>query len=379
MAPSTTPSQPGPDGHRTRTGKLPEPVGGSVRRLTSGPGRSRIPAPDWLGRLVWRFGFNPRLAQWLGGLVAIPRSGVDRLGCRWILVPRGLAATGFFIYLLLTVTVTEIVRCPVKENFEIALALVFDSEGGWSNHPKDRGGKTNFGITNRTWKAWAKLHGDSRSLAEITREDAAKIYREDYAGPVRFDSLPGGLDYAVLDFAINSGAGTAVAELQGCLAVRQDGIMGSQTLAAVSHSEAKDLIHCLCEARRKYVRKLDTWGTFGKGWLRRIAKVEQNATRLAAGRRPAAESLGSQGATDSATTQGYSGKAVGPNRIPVYEYAAPLAGLGAVGAGLADTVRSVGEVRQAVSEVFPPWVCFLVLGGIVGFLTWRLAKYVREN
>ena len=286
---------------------------------------------------------------------------------------------GVFYYPLLTVTVTEIVRCPVKENFEIALALVFDSEGGWSNHPKDRGGKTNFGITNRTWKAWAKLHGDSRPLTEITREDAAKIYREDYAHPIRFDSLPSGLDYAVLDFAINSGVGTAVAELQGCLGVSQDGIMGSQTLAAVSRSEVKDLIHCFCEARRKYVRKLDTWSTFGKGWLRRIAKVEQNAIQLAAGRRPVAEPLGSQGATDSATTQDYSGKAVGPNRIPVYEYAAPLAGLGAVGAGLADTVRSVGEVRQAVSEVFPPWIWFLVLGGIVGFLTWRLVKYVREN
>ena len=97
MASSTTPSQPGPDGHRTRTGKLPEPVGGSVRRLTSGPGRSRIPAPDWLGRLVWQFGFNPRLAPVAGrfGCHSSEWSGVDRLGCRWILVPRGLAAMGF--------------------------------------------------------------------------------------------------------------------------------------------------------------------------------------------------------------------------------------------------------------------------------------------
>lgn len=273
----------------------------------------------------------------------------------------------------------EVVRCPVKENFEIALALVFDSEGGWSDHPKDRGGKTNFGITAKTWRAWAKLHGDDRPLSKITREDAARIYREDYAAPIRFDSLPSGLDYAMLDFAINSGVGTAVAELQGCLGVSQDGIMGSQTLAAVRAKSAVDLVHCLCEARRKYVKKLDTWGTFGKGWLRRIAKVELNATRLASGRRLATEPLGDQGAEGSETTQDYSGKAVGPNRIPVYEYAAPLAGLGAVGAGVADTVRSVGEVRQAVSEVFPPWIWFLVLGGIVGFLTWRLVKYVREN
>ena len=286
---------------------------------------------------------------------------------------------GFFYYPLLTVTVMEIVRYPVRENFEIALALVFDSEGGWSDHPKDRGGKTNFGITAKTWRAWAKLHGDDRPLSKITREDAARIYREDYAAPIRFDSLPSGLDYALLDFAINSGVGTAVTELQGCLGVSQDGIMGSQTLAAVRAKSAVDLVHCLCEARRKYVRKLDTWGTFGKGWLRRIAKVEQNAAQMASGRRLATEPLSDQGAESSATTQDYSGKAVGPNRIPVYEYAAPLAGLGAVGAGVADTVRSVGEVRQAVSEVFPPWIWFLVLGGIVGFLTWRLIKYVREN
>jgi lysozyme family protein len=38
-------------------------------------------------------------------------------------------------------------------------------------------------------------------------EQAKAIYRQRYADPMRFNDLPSGVDYTVLDYAINSGLG----------------------------------------------------------------------------------------------------------------------------------------------------------------------------
>ena len=39
------------------------------------------------------------------------------------------------------------------KNFEKIVQLVFGSEGGFSNHPNDRGGRTNYGVTQATYYA----------------------------------------------------------------------------------------------------------------------------------------------------------------------------------------------------------------------------------
>lgn len=42
------------------------------------------------------------------------------------------------------------------EMFELLLPFIFDAEGGFSNVKDDRGGKTNFGITQRIFNEWRK-------------------------------------------------------------------------------------------------------------------------------------------------------------------------------------------------------------------------------
>lgn len=42
------------------------------------------------------------------------------------------------------------------KNFETVMQMVFGSEGGFSNHPKDKGGRTNYGVTQATYNGWRK-------------------------------------------------------------------------------------------------------------------------------------------------------------------------------------------------------------------------------
>ena len=43
----------------------------------------------------------------------------------------------------------------------------------------------------------------------------------------------------------------------------------------------EDLVVAYSDARRKYYRKLKTFDTFGRGWLRRVDETEVEALRLA--------------------------------------------------------------------------------------------------
>ena len=171
-----------------------------------------------------------------------------------------------------------------KENFPQALYWVLQHEQGYVNHPKDPGGATNRGITQRTYDAFRRDRGEAtRDVHGIEEGEVRQIYREQYADAVWFDRLPSGLDYALFDFAVNSGPARAVKALQGIVGVRADGIMGNRTLAAAKARDSGQLITLLCDARQRFVRSLRTYKTFGRGWERRIAEVLRKGLALAKG------------------------------------------------------------------------------------------------
>ena len=83
--------------------------------------------------------------------------------------------------------------------------------------------------------------------------------------------MPAGLDYAVFDYAVNSGVSKAVKDLQRELGVKVDGICGTDTQqAAMAVNDLDDLITRYCERRLAFMKSLKTWKTFGKGWQRRV-------------------------------------------------------------------------------------------------------------
>lgn len=170
----------------------------------------------------------------------------------------------------------------MRENLEAALKHVLQHEGGYVNHPKDPGGATNRGVTQRVYDAYRDRKGQSRrSVRAITADEVADIYKRQYWDAIRGDDLPSGLDYAMFDYAVNSGPRRAAQDLQREVGVAVDGVIGNVSLAAVQKADVYDLIDRLCARRMRFLKGLRHWSTFGKGWTRRVTDVLEIATAMA--------------------------------------------------------------------------------------------------
>lgn len=160
----------------------------------------------------------------------------------------------------------------MKSNFGLYTEWLLVHEGGYVNHPKDPGGATNKGVTQRVYDAYLRRKGlPVKSVRQISREEVLEIYKTQYWNTISGDLLPDGLDYAVYDFAVNSGPSRAIRFLQKILRVKQDGVVGNMTLEAIrGHNNLVDLIQQLCIDRWNWMKTLKTFSTFGKGWTRRV-------------------------------------------------------------------------------------------------------------
>jgi lysozyme family protein len=170
----------------------------------------------------------------------------------------------------------------MKANFESALKAVLHHEGGFVNHPADPGGMTNLGVTKKVWEEWVGHEVDEKAMRALTPELVGPMYKAKYWDKVKGDDLPEGVDYAVFDAAVNSGPGRAAKWLQSCVGVEPDGGIGPKTLAAVATFDPKDLVEDYAKRRLSFLMDLPHWGTFGKGWGRRVAEVQTVASSMTA-------------------------------------------------------------------------------------------------
>lgn len=169
-------------------------------------------------------------------------------------------------------------------NYEKCLDLVLEHEGGYVNHPRDPGGATNMGITLRTWESWTGSPATPDDIKALTVEDVKPVYKSRYWDRVSGPALPDGVDLMVFDFAVNSGVRRSAKYLQFAVGAKPDGMIGPMTLKAVDeyidHYGNYRLIRNLRDMRVRFLRKLRTYDTFGRGWMRRVEKTTAFATAL---------------------------------------------------------------------------------------------------
>lgn len=140
-------------------------------------------------------------------------------------------------------------------------------EGGVSHDPLDGGGRTQFGISERSNpQAWLDGH--------VTEEEARAIYLRKYVNAPKFYLIADQkLRDQLIDYGVNSGPQLAIQKLQSILGLDQDGIIGEETLKAIDQHDAKRLNALLVSERIKMigriVHKNPSQLKFLNGWLNR--------------------------------------------------------------------------------------------------------------
>lgn len=125
---------------------------------------------------------------------------------------------------------------------ELIDALI-EREGGFANHPADRGGRTKYGIT----EAVARAQGYRGAMRNLPRDEAATIYKRLYWLRPRFDQVAkrsAKIAAELFDTGVNMGPAVAATFLQRALSALNrerkdypdlvpDGKIGPATLAAL--------------------------------------------------------------------------------------------------------------------------------------------------
>ena len=172
----------------------------------------------------------------------------------------------------------------MKANYAVILPRTLKHEGGWADHPKDPGGATMRGITIGRYSQFLGRQATKAELKAIPEAHVQAIYRQGYWDPVQGDALPSGMDYTVFDASVNSGIGRGPKWLQKAVGVKADGKVGKGTITAARNiSDPIGAIKRANANRMGFLKGLKIWGTFGKGWSRRVADVEAFSMKLAVG------------------------------------------------------------------------------------------------
>ena len=129
------------------------------------------------------------------------------------------------------------------------LASIIFIEGDYSNDPYDPGGETKYGITERV----AREYGYTGEMADLTKEEATKIYTTLYVEQPNFNLLVDinpAIAHKLIDAGVNVGTTRVSLWFQKALnnfsrdgqdypRLREDGIIGPSTINAYRFLENK--------------------------------------------------------------------------------------------------------------------------------------------
>lgn len=148
------------------------------------------------------------------------------------------------------VTSKTLFNVPLEElnAFQKALSFVLKWEGVYSNDPTDPGGETKWGISKRAYP--------DLDIANLTPEDAAAIYYNDYWTPACCTAVVFPWSVAVFDTAVNCGVSRASNWLR----------------------ESKNQDEFLERRKQHYIQlinKNDRMMKYWKGWMNRLNDLKK--------------------------------------------------------------------------------------------------------
>jgi len=191
------------------------------------------------------------------------------------------------------------------EGFERCMDFVFEHEGVLSDDKEDKGGLTKYGVSmaylqdlaRRKPSLLVEILGTSaitrRVVKEITRTQAALIFKWTFWTPYQLDDLPLATAFMVYDMNVNHGPGNSIRIAQkGCNRLPSlvspllivDGKMGPKTRAALRLCACASGIHAIASERlafyERIVERTPSQRVFIRGWRNRAHDMESTALRF---------------------------------------------------------------------------------------------------
>ena len=169
--------------------------------------------------------------------------------------------------------------------FEDALKFVLKWEGGFTNHPKDPGGATNKGITQKVYDVYkvSRKH-PKMSVKHILDFEVKEIYETKYWDLVRAKWLKAPLGLVMFDTAVNFGPAGAIRRLQKALRLNITGTWTQEISDVIHKCDAGKVALEICKLRkiwRNYrVKQNPSQKVFLQGWLNRDNDLINEVNKL---------------------------------------------------------------------------------------------------
>lgn len=170
--------------------------------------------------------------------------------------------------------------------FKEAVETILKHEGGFVNNQHDRGGATNWGITQRVYEAYKGRAVTIDEIKNMPRTDAIAIYKRNYWDTIKGDQIKFySVALTMFDQAVNRGVGSVIKQAQRVVGLSPDGVLGSKTLASINIMPEPDFISkFLTESVKSYnaiVEKNPSQNVFIAGWLKRVESLRKDAVKWA--------------------------------------------------------------------------------------------------
>ena len=137
----------------------------------------------------------------------------------------------------------------MKTTFDEIIEEVLEAEGGFVNDPDDKGGATNFGVTQQSYSNFLGSPASVDDVRNMTREEAKECYKKDFWIPAKVDRLPDNLKHLYFDMVVNMGRRNAGKILQQAVNTKKnsavldvDGIIGSGSLSQIPDLTLNDVL-----------------------------------------------------------------------------------------------------------------------------------------
>lgn len=168
--------------------------------------------------------------------------------------------------------------------FDQAVKYALKNEGGYSDHKKDAGGPTNFGITQKTLSDWRSHEVSADEVKNLTLDEAKQIYYKKYWLPIACDKVTQ-ISIAIAMFDVSVLFGTGVASvysqktLRNCnVEILVDGHIGPKSLAALNSIDAEPFVKTLRKLLMDRIEVVIAMNpeneVFRNGWENRVDRLQ---------------------------------------------------------------------------------------------------------